>query len=217
MKKAARSLGSQVQHFSSSRVSNITQALSGFKKTALSIALSCLVTGIPVASAQAQESGADEEKLTLEKIVVTAQKRKEYLSEAPLAVSVVAQEKLNDLGVYTAEDLVRVAPTLQSSSNGYSIRGIGSNNSFSGYSTVAVQVDGIYDPSSAALGLGVFDLSAVEVLRGPQGTVYGRNATAGVVNFQTRDPGNIFAGNDIVHIIVNFHLHIVSLIYRSVF
>lgn len=123
-------------------------------------------------------------------IVVTAQKTSERLSRAPIAVSVVSQDTLTRQGVDTAASLATTVPNLQLSANGFAVRGIGSNNSFSGYSTVATQIDGIYEPSSSVLSLGLFDLGAVEVLRGPQGTVYGRNATAGVVNINTADPRN---------------------------
>ena len=122
-------------------------------------------------------------------IIVTAQKVSEKLSKAPVAVSVVSQDSLTRQGVDSAAALTSTVPGLQSSQNGFAIRGIGSNNSFSGYSTVATQIDGIYDPSAAVLSMGLFDIGSVEVLRGPQGTVYGRNATAGVVNINTADPG----------------------------
>lgn len=121
-------------------------------------------------------------------IVVTAQKTSERLSRAPIAVSVVSQDALTRQGVDSATSLATTVPSLQLSTNGFSVRGIGNNNSFSGYSTVATQIDGIYEPSSSVLSLGLFDIGSVEVLRGPQGTVYGRNATAGVVNINTADP-----------------------------
>lgn len=122
-------------------------------------------------------------------IIVTAQKTSERLSKAPVAISVVSQDSLTRQGINSATALTTTVPNLQASQNGFAIRGIGSNNSFSGYSTVATQIDGIYDPSSATLTLGLFDVGSIEVLRGPQGTVYGRNATAGVVNINTADPG----------------------------
>ncbi|WP_294321658.1 TonB-dependent receptor [uncultured Sphingomonas sp.] len=121
-------------------------------------------------------------------IIVTGQKTSERLSRAPIAISVVSQDTLTRQGVDSATALATTVPNLQLSANGFAVRGIGSNNSFSGYSTVATQIDGIYEPSAQALSFGLYDLGAVEVLRGPQGTVYGRNATAGVVNINTADP-----------------------------
>jgi len=140
----------------------------------------------------------------LEEVVVTAEKRSELVSKAPLAISTVNQQNMDELGITSAQQLVSTVPNFQISANGYtpqlSIRGIGN---FSGsYSTVAVQVDGIYEPNTSVLTNGLYDVSRIEVARGPQGTVYGRNATAGVLNINTADPvrqflafGDIAYGN----------------------
>ena len=121
----------------------------------------------------------------LQTVTVTVQRRQEVLSKAPVAVTVVDQKQLDAQGITSAVDIPNSVPNLQVVNNGFSMRGIGNNNSFGGYSTVAVQVDGIYQPSYQALGLGLYDVDRIEALRGPQGTVYGRNATAGVVNIET--------------------------------
>jgi iron complex outermembrane receptor protein len=121
----------------------------------------------------------------LETVTITAQRRPELLSKAPIAVSVVGQAALDSQGIGAVADITSLVPNLQRVQNGFSMRGIGNNNSFGGYSTVAVQVDGIYEPAYQALSLGLFDIDRIEALRGPQGTVYGRNATAGVVNIET--------------------------------
>lgn len=160
-----------------------------------------MVASISYAHAAAAE---DASQTQIEEVVVTAQKRVELLSKVPVAVSAVSQDRLDDLGIRSTRDLVTSVPSLQTSVNGYatqfSIRGIGN---FSGsYSTVAVQVDGIYEPNIGALSNALYDVGRIEVLRGPQGTVYGRNATAGVVNINTADPtdeleafGDIAYGN----------------------
>lgn len=145
------------------------------------------------AAAMAAETEADDD--TLAEIVVTAQKVKETLAKAPIAVTVLNPDMLDRQNITVAEDLVTTVPNLQFSQNGFAMRGIGSNNGYSGYSTVATQVDGIYAPFATTLTLGMFDLSAIEVLRGPQGTVHGRNATAGVVNINTADPGDEYAAS----------------------
>src|SRR4051794_180231 len=93
----------------------------------------------------------------LEEIVITAQKRAELISKAPLAISAVNQQNMDELGITSAQSLVTTVPNFQISANGYtpqlSIRGIGN---FSGsYSTVAVQVDGIYQPNTATLTSGL--------------------------------------------------------------
>lgn len=129
---------------------------------------------------------------TIETVVVTAQKHTELLSKAPVAISAVSQQVLDKLNVTTAQDLVSSVPNLQTSVNGYTtqfqIRGIG--NDSGSYSVVATQIDGVYAGSPLALSSGLYDVERIEVARGPQGTVYGRNATAGVVNILTRDPEN---------------------------
>lgn len=145
-------------------------------------------------AAQAPGSSAAGGAPQLEEIVVTAEKRSELISKAPLAISTVNQQNLDELGITSAQQLVTTVPNFQISANGYtpqlSIRGIGN---FSGsYSTVAVQVDGIYQPNTAILTNGLYDVSRIEVARGPQGTVYGRNATAGVLNINTADPAKQF-------------------------
>jgi len=145
-------------------------------------------------SACAQDSTADSGQLS--EIVVTAEKRTELLSRAPVAIAVVQQQQLDQLGISAASNLVTTVPNLQNSATttggtgGFAIRGIG--NLSGSYSTVAVQVDGIYDPNFSALSLGLYDVDRIEVLRGPQGTVYGRNATAGVVNIDTANPIKTF-------------------------
>lgn len=144
--------------------------------------------------AYALRSAAGGQSAQIEEVVVTAEKQSEILSKTPLAISVVRQNGLDKLNVKSAQDLVSTVPDLQTSANGYTtqfaIRGIG--NYSGSYGTVATQVDGIYEPNTAALNNGLYDVSRVEVARGPQGTLYGRNATAGVVNIYTHDPDKNF-------------------------
>jgi len=154
------------------------------------IALACVLfigevqAQLPSSDA-ASATQADNDVVVLEKITITAQRRSEVLSKAPIAASVLSQQALDSQGISTASDIASSVPNLQVVQNGFSMRGIGNNNSFGGYPTVAVQVDGIYEPVNQALTLGLFDIDRIEAVRGPQGTVYGRNATAGVVNIET--------------------------------
>lgn len=151
-------------------------------RAALLLSTSALLVG---PAAMAADAGDD----VLAEIIVTAQKVKETLAKAPVAISVLGADALDRQNITAADDLITTVPNLQFSQNGFAMRGIGSNNGFSGYSTVATQIDGIYAPFPTTLTLGMFDIAAIEVLRGPQGTVHGRNATAGVVNINTADPG----------------------------
>ncbi|HET9644585.1 MAG TPA: TonB-dependent receptor [Burkholderiaceae bacterium] len=142
---------------------------------------------------RAQESGQPNE---LETVTITAQRRSELLPKAPIAVSVISQGMLDARSITAAGDILTLVPNLNLSGNGqgngFAMRGIGNNSTFSGYSTVAVQVDGIYEPVYQFLTIGLYDIDRIEVLRGPQGTLYGRNATVGVVNIETVGPKSIF-------------------------
>jgi iron complex outermembrane recepter protein len=201
----------------------------------LSTGATVLAVAFGSASAQAQQVSeapdSSSSPAQLEEVVVTAQKRAELISKAPLAISTVNQNSLDDLSITSAQSLVTTVPNLEISSNGYTpqlaIRGVGN---FSGsYSTVAVQVDGIYEPNTAALTNGLYDVSRIEVARGPQGTVYGRNATAGVLNINTADPvrqfqafGDVAYGNDsdltlraVVNVPVGDHLQLRGSVVRE--
>ena len=133
----------------------------------------------------------------IEEVVVTAERREANAQKTPLAITAISAAQLEQQGVRTATDLTNIVPGVQIGSNGGSIeiavRGIGStNNTEVGDPAVAFNVDGVYAarPRSAA-GL-FFDLDRTEVLRGPQGTLYGRNATAGSINVITRKPTQTF-------------------------
>jgi len=145
--------------------------------------------------------------VTLEEIVVTAQKRAESLQDVSVAVSAVNGDRLSDGQIGNAEDLQAIVPNI-SVGNDFAqaklfIRGIGLSSSFAGVDpSVALHVDGaVVSQSYAQLG-SFFDLERVEVLRGPQGTLYGRNATGGTFNLITRKPteelegyGRVTVGN----------------------
>jgi len=129
----------------------------------------------------------------LEEVTVTAEKRSENLQDVPVAVSVVTQAQLENAGVATTVDLDRVVPSLQVSNvNGYftaSIRGVGSDSVGPGVeSQVAIYLDNVYMGSPVGSILDLNNIDQIAVLKGPQGTLFGRNATAGVVQITTRDP-----------------------------
>jgi iron complex outermembrane receptor protein len=126
-------------------------------------------------------------------IVVTAQRRSERLIDVPAAVSVLGADMLARASVTNTADLAQLTPGLQVSNTGaftsFSVRGVSSETSGPGAdNNVAVYLDGVYYPSKNA---GVFDfpdVSSIEVLKGPQGTLYGRNATGGAILVKTADP-----------------------------
>jgi iron complex outermembrane receptor protein len=136
---------------------------------------------------------------TLEEITVTASKRQESLQEVNMAVTAVTGLTLEQRHIDTIEDIQSIVPGM-SAGNDFAfaklfIRGIGLNSSFAGVDpSVALHVDGAVISSTYAQLGAFFDLERVEVLRGPQGTLYGKNATGGSVNLITRKPTEEFSG-----------------------
>lgn len=133
-------------------------------------------------------------------IIVTAQNRRESLQNVPIAISVVTGEALASRGVTDFTSVQKVSPVLNVTSDTnntrVSVRGVGSlTNNEAQDQSIAVNIDGEYINRPTILNAAIFDLDRVEVLRGPQGTLYGRNSTGGAVNFITRKPGDTFAAN----------------------
>ena len=131
----------------------------------------------------------------LEEVVVTAQKRTQNLQDVPVAVSAFTGEQLRAAGVRDMFELASIAPSLrvtqsQSSSNtSFGIRGIfTSTQNFGLESSVGLYVDGIYRSRQGSMINNMIDIASVEVLRGPQGTLFGRNTPAGAVLLDTVAP-----------------------------
>jgi iron complex outermembrane receptor protein len=137
--------------------------------------------------------------LALEEVIVTAQKQAQGLSDLSASITVVGGEDLGFRDISNASDISQAVPNLQygnvAGASQITIRGIGLNVE-TGFSepAVAVHIDGVYLGRANGAALGLSDLAAVEVLRGPQGTLYGRNATGGVINFITNKPTQEFEG-----------------------
>ncbi|WP_439470098.1 TonB-dependent receptor [Blastomonas fulva] len=132
-------------------------------------------------------------------IVVTAERRESTVQKTPIAVTAVGGEALQKSGVFNIEGLNDRIPNLSFQRNAGDarifIRGIGYNSiSPGGETRVALYSDGIYQSRTQAGLLGFYDVDRVEVLRGPQGTLYGRNAIAGTINILSRDPGESLNG-----------------------
>jgi outer membrane receptor protein involved in Fe transport len=130
-------------------------------------------------------------------IVVLARKRTETITQAPYSVSAVSGAQLERLALNTPEDISRLVPnfyidsTNNTSSTRVSIRGISNPNTVPAFEqSVGLSIDGIYFGRSRWLELGSFDLDQVEVLRGPQGVYFGKNTTAGLINFVSRGPSD---------------------------
>ncbi|MEE3623856.1 TonB-dependent receptor [Nitrospirillum sp. BR 11752] len=136
----------------------------------------------------------------LEDIVVTAERREETTQRTPIAITAFSGDTLQQRGVSSSTDLNNMVPGLAVGNNGGSvqiaIRGIGSTNDTEvGDPAVAFNVDGVYMARSRAAIGALYDVDRIEVLRGPQGTLYGRNATAGSINVITKRPSDKFEGN----------------------
>lgn len=129
----------------------------------------------------------------VEEIVVTAQRRRENLQDVPITVTAVSAESLAATGVTNTADLVNVVPgMLVQTSAGYSLphlRGIGVTAIGAGIeNSVALYVDGIYRGVAAADAAALNNIAQIEVEKGPQGTLFGRNATGGLIQVNTLDP-----------------------------
>ena len=156
-------------------------------------ALMTATVATPLVSAQ----GGDE--LVLEEVVVTANKRSTNLQDTPLAIAAMTMKDIERGGVRDVETLAAVIPGLnisQGSSTGVneiSLRGVsGGNVNLVGDPTVAYHVDGVYLGRQTSGNAAFYDLERIEVVKGPQGTLYGRNATAGSINVITHKPSNEF-------------------------
>jgi iron complex outermembrane receptor protein len=138
----------------------------------------------------------------LQEIVVTAQRRSENMQRVPIAITAVSGDTLVRQGITQAQGLVAVVPGLSiGQANGPTtqiyLRGVGTSSA-NAYSdnAVAFNVDGVYIARNTGLGGQLYDLERVEVLKGPQGTLYGRNATGGAINVITEPPSlNAVEGN----------------------
>jgi len=154
------------------------------------------------ASANPLVSGATSQDSELEEIIVSANRRDERILDVPISMTVLGGNQLRELGISDVTSLAGQIPNFTMGSPAgdgttpsLSIRGIGLNTfSDNLEGAVAVYVDEVYLATVAGQGAKLFDLKRVEVLRGPQGTLYGRNATAGLVHFVTNTPTDVAEG-----------------------
>jgi iron complex outermembrane recepter protein len=140
------------------------------------------------ATAQERASGM------LEEVVVTAQKRTESLTDVPISIAVMSSEAIMKTGVRQMREVAEFIPNMSISGGNDSttavrIRGVGANTRNIGFDTRAgVYVDGVYMGQSPAQNIDILDLERIEVARGPQGTLFGKNTVAGAINMITKKP-----------------------------
>lgn len=161
----------------------------------LRILLSATALAAPGLLATRAQAQAASDAVDVGELVVTAMKRESILQDVPAAVSAVGGQELEDRGITQPSDLQFVVPSMQAGrllgQTSITIRGVGLNQGAPG---VAIHVDGVYQPRPSMGDLTQIDVERVEVLRGPQGTLYGRNANGGVVNFISKAPTAEFEG-----------------------
>lgn len=156
----------------------------------------CGLSAMSTAGVNAEESGSS---LLLEEVVVTAQKRAEDVQDVPISITAFSGQAIEKLGLLSAKDIASQTPNMSVESPfghsmpRFNLRGVGSNDFNSiGTSPVGVYVDEVFLNSPIIQGFQLFDLERVEVLRGPQGTLWGKNTTAGAIHFVSNKPGEEF-------------------------
>jgi len=162
------------------------------KKTALALALMPLLT---------VSGNAVSESFVLEELIVTSQKRQENIQNVGIAITAFSGDQMRELGQINAKDVAAQSPGVvfsdagQSMTNILNIRGV-SQNDFLPHqeSPNAIYIDEVYMSILPASNFSVFDMERVEILRGPQGTMYGRNATGGLIHYITAKPSENFEG-----------------------
>lgn len=170
------------------------------RKLVSAIALACSAACVMSPSIAQDNAVSAEEIFLLEELVVTARKRAESIQDVPISVSAFGSEAIEKLGLTDIEDTFGTVPGLYFTGNFLSpnrdfrqlvIRGVGANSQLE--PSVATFVDGVYSPA-LAFDLDFLDLERVEILKGPQGSLFGRNTEGGALNIITRKPSEDFRG-----------------------
>jgi iron complex outermembrane receptor protein len=165
----------------------------------ISAAISTAFFGFALVSVTVMAQEAED--FAIEEVLVTAQKRSETLQEVPIAISVFSSDSIDQTGVMELRDLTEYIPNVlitQGSDFGaqINIRGVGANARNIGFdSRVGVYLDGVYLGQGPALNQDLVDLDQIEVLRGPQGTLFGKNTVAGAINMISTKPTQEFEGS----------------------
>jgi len=155
-----------------------------------------LAAGVAVAALMAPELARAQEATSLDDVIVTAQRREQSLQEVPITVNVVTAAKLEALAADDMGDISAFVPGLSVSNTSptqarYNIRGVSTSDFGVGTDpAVGVYVDGVYAARSGAALLAFSDVARIEVLKGPQGTLFGRNSAAGAVSITTNKPSD---------------------------
>jgi outer membrane receptor protein involved in Fe transport len=175
------------------------------KKVALfSAAATIAICALQSQGAVAAEAAAVSAPATVTEIIVTANKRQENIQNVGMSIQAASGDKLTQMGIHDTESLSKIVPGFQFTptyygTNVFTIRGVGfQDTSLAGSPTVSVYLDEAPLPFSALTNGATLDLQRVEVLKGPQGTLFGNNATGGAINYIANKPTDTFqAGADL--------------------
>lgn len=174
--------------------------LGGFSFLGSSFALCALLLGAPAEAQTGPSSTSSNSGSELAEITVTAQRREEKLEEVPATVSVISADQLAQYNIVRLDQLSQLAPSTNIAHFGIFIQptirgittqviGIGQENN------IATYVDGFYEPDSTTIGSDFVNVESIEVLEGPQGSLYGRSATGGAILINTRGPTKEFTAD----------------------
>lgn len=183
---------------------SLTETVEGESMKTKNNLLASLIAFMASSSTVEANSAPDEEKFYgMEEIIVEAQKREQNSQDISVVVDAFSGEALDNMGITNTADLSSLSPgVIISNLNGgstptISIRGVGVGGAsyFANQpNSAAINVDQVYLPSAIMSNFQIFDVAQVEVLKGPQGTLFGRNTTAGAINFYSRKPTDTFEG-----------------------
>src|SRR6266581_4903020 len=161
-------------------------------KQGLRSAMVALLWGLPAVPVWSQAP-------SLEEVVVTARKRNESVRDVPITESVFTEQAIESAGIQKPGDFISLVPNMtlvETQNAGTSfvvVRGV--SQARNSEPSVAVLVDGVLETNPAEFNQELFDIAQIEVLKGPQGALYGRNAIGGAIIIRTKDPANQFEGN----------------------
>ena len=174
----------------------------GSTRVALFAGAAAIALTVPSIAAAQDADQAEEEDFSSNVIVVTATKREQTLQETPISFSVTTGETLEQAQIRDVLDLQTVTPSLRvsqlqsASASTFIIRGFGNgDNNFGIEPSVGVFIDGVFRSRSAAALSDLPNVQRIEVLNGPQSTLFGKNASAGVISVVTREPQFNFGGS----------------------
>jgi len=167
-------------------------------KTALLCGAATAVFGL-TGVATAQTDPSQDQATTVDEIIVTAQRRAERIEDIPMVVALVSAEEVVSRGLTNLHDLGQAVPGVQINMGGgftqTAVRGVGTLTTGVGTeNNVSLYIDGFYQPDTATLGADFANIAGVEVLKGPQGTLWGRNATGGAILLSTLRPSDVLTG-----------------------